>query len=119
MLRGEIWWAAVPMKGSDGKPRPMLIVSDDVFNGNPRYPKVMAVHLTSVVRLEGPYRWEVRFPKGTAGLKKSSIAKCGEVYTLRKPQLQKPGGTVPAPLMRQVDEALSIALGLHSRLRAR
>ncbi|HUG54110.1 MAG TPA: type II toxin-antitoxin system PemK/MazF family toxin [Vicinamibacteria bacterium] len=31
MLRGEVHWASVPMRGPS-KRRPMLIVSDDVFN---------------------------------------------------------------------------------------
>jgi len=68
MLRGELWWARVPMKGSGGKKRPMLVVSDDAFNRNERYTKVMAVHVTSVKRAGGPYDWEVPLPRGTAGL---------------------------------------------------
>jgi hypothetical protein len=37
MLRGEIWWARIPLSGSSGKSRPMLIVSHDVFNQNQDY----------------------------------------------------------------------------------
>lgn len=112
MRRGELWWAAVPMTGSGGKLRPMLIVSADAFNRNDRYPKVMAVHVTSVKRLGGPYDWEVALPRGTAGLKRSSIAKCGEIYTLWKEQLSRAAGTVPAELMHQIDGALATALDL-------
>ena len=83
------------MSGSGRVRHPMLIVSDDVFNTNMRYPKVMVVHITSVKRLHGTYDWEVSLPKGTAGLTRSSIAKCGEIYTLWKEQLQGPAGTVP------------------------
>jgi mRNA-degrading endonuclease toxin of MazEF toxin-antitoxin module len=90
----------------------MLIVSDDVFNENDRYPKVMVVHVTSVKRLGGPYDWEVDLPRGTAGLDRASIVKCGEIYTLWKEQLQGPVGTLPRAAMVQVDKALSIALGL-------
>ncbi len=112
MQRGEVWWAKVPMSGTRGKRRPMLIVSHDAFNQNDRYSKVMVVHVTTVKRLGGPYDWEVEFPRGTAGLERSGVVKCGEVYTLWKDQLQGPAGTVPRTLMRQVDQALAIALGL-------
>ena len=112
MRRGEVWWAKVPMHGSGLKRRPMLIVSDDAFNRNERYQKVMVVHLTSVKRLGGPFDWEVELPRGTAGMKQRSTIKCGEVYTLWKEQLQGPAGTVPPSLMRQVDRALAIALSL-------
>ena len=100
------------MTGSRGKERPMLIVSDDAFNRNESYTKVMVVHLTSVKTLRGPYDWEVAFPRGTAGLERPSIAKCGEIYTVWKEQLQGPPSTVPRAIMHQVDRALSIALSL-------
>jgi mRNA-degrading endonuclease toxin of MazEF toxin-antitoxin module len=112
MKRGEVWWARIPMKGSGDVRHPMLIVSDDAFNLNPRYAKVMVVHITSVQRLHGPYDWEVTLPKGTAGLKRPSIAKCGEIYTLWKEQLQGPAGTVPTVLMSDVDRAVAVALSL-------
>ncbi len=112
MRRGEIWWGKVPMSGSGGKRRPMLVVSDDAFNRNERYPKVMCVHVTTVQRLHGPYDWEVVLPRGTAGLDRTSIAKCGEIYTVWKDQLQDAAGTVPGELMRQVDLALAVALSL-------
>lgn len=112
MLRGEVWWASVPMRGGDPKRRPMLIVSDDLFNRNGRYPKVMVVHLTSVARSGGPFDWEVAVPKGTAGLDRSSTVKCGEIYTLWKEQLRGTLGTLPKALMQKVDRSLAIALGL-------
>ncbi len=116
MLRGEVWWARIPMSGSHGKRRPMLIVSDDSFNQNDRYPKVMVVHVTTVKRLGGPYDWEVELPRGTAGLDRTSTVKCGEVYTLWKDQLKDPVGTAPHAVMRRVDQALAVALSLHEFL---
>jgi mRNA-degrading endonuclease toxin of MazEF toxin-antitoxin module len=92
----------------------MLVVSDDAFNENESYPKVMVVHLTSVERLGGSFEWEVAIPRGVAGLSRSSVVKCSEIYTLWKEQLQGPAATVPRSLMRSVDAALAIALGLGS-----
>jgi mRNA-degrading endonuclease toxin of MazEF toxin-antitoxin module len=114
MRRGEIWWAKIPARGASSKRRPMLVVSDDAFNENERYPKVMVVHLTSVERLGGPFDWEVGIPKGVAGLSRSSVVKCSEIYTLWKEQLQGPAATLPGSLMRSVDGALVTALGLRS-----
>lgn len=112
MLRGEVWWASVPMRGSDSKRRPMLVVSDDAFNRNPRYSKVIVVHLTSVRKAEGRFDWEVAVPRGTAGVERPSTVKCAEVYTLWKEQLRGTLGTIPKAIMQKVDRALAIALGL-------
>ena len=92
----------------------MVIVSDDAFNRNPRYTKVLVVHLTSSKRAGGPYEWEVEIARGTGGLDRGSIAKCAEVYTLYKEQLEAVAGTLPPPLMRNIDRALAVALGLPS-----
>lgn len=112
MLRGEVWWAAPHLPGGSRKRRPMLVVSDDVFNANERYPKVMVVHLTTVHRPGGPFAWEVALRRGVAGLDHASIVKCGEVYTLLKEQLREQVGSLPAALMREVDLALKVALSL-------
>jgi len=112
MLRGEVWWARVPMRGSGSKRRPMIIVSDDSFNQNDLYPKVMVVHITSVKRLGGPYDWEVAIPRGTARLDWAGIAKCSEIYTLWKEQFEGPSGTLPRAIMKKVDRALAVGLSL-------
>lgn len=112
MRRAEVWWASPPMAGGSRKRRPVLIISDDLFHHNERYPKVMAVHLTSVHHLGGPFAWEVDLPKGAAGLAHSSVVKCAEVFTLEKSQLASLIGTLSRDYMRRVDRALAIALAL-------
>ena len=116
MRRGEIWWGAPSLPGGSRKRRSFLIVSGDAFNGNDRYPKVMVVHLTSIGRPQGPFRWEVDVPRGVAGLPASSIVKCNEVYTLLKAHLAESSGTLPASYMERVDHALAIALDLPGQL---
>jgi mRNA-degrading endonuclease toxin of MazEF toxin-antitoxin module len=112
MRRGEIRWSAPALVGVTRKRRPFLVISDDVFNANERYPKVMVVHLTSVQRPGGPYDWEVEVPRGIARLQKASVIKCGEIYTLLKAQLGDLVGTLPRAYLDRVDVALSLALGL-------
>ena len=112
MRRGEVWWIGARGSGASTKRRPWLVVSDDLFNRNPRYDKVMVVHLTSVRRPGGPFAWEVALPKGAANLDRPSVVKCGEVYSRGKDQLQSLVGTLPREVMARVDRALAIALSL-------
>lgn len=112
MRRGEVWWAAPRLAGGSRKRRPLVVVSHDAFNSNDNYPQVMVVHVTSVHRLGGPFDWEVAVPRGVAGLRRASIIKCGEVYTLLKEDLAERCGTLPRPLVARVDHALALALDL-------
>ena len=115
MRRGEIWWGAPALPSGSRKRRPFLVVSNDAFNKNEGYPKVMVVHLTSVTRSLGPFRWEVEVPRGVAGLPSVSVVKCGEVYTLLKAHLGEYLGALPAAYLERVDRALATALGLAMR----
>ena len=112
MLRGEVWWGRPALPGGSRKRRPFLIVSNDAFNRNDRYPKVMVVHLTSVRRVGDEYPWEVVLPRGTATLAVASVAKCGEIYTLLKSHLDGLCGTLRKEQMERVDRALATALSL-------
>jgi len=110
--RGEIWWGAPPLPGGSHKRRPFLVVSDDAFNRNEHYPKIMVVHLTTTTRAGGPFRWEIDVPRGIAGLSVASVVKCNEVYTLLKMHLTAQAGTLPRAYIEHVNRALAITLGL-------
>jgi mRNA interferase MazF len=114
VLRGEVWWGRPALPGGSKKRRPFLIVSNDAFNRNERYPKVMVVHLTSVRRV-GEYPWEVELPRGAAALAVASVAKCGEIYTLYKSYLEALCGTLGDEQMERVDQALATALAIRPR----
>lgn len=114
MRRGEIWWGAPSLPGGSSKRRPFLVVSDDAFNRNERYGKIMVVHLTTATRVGGPFRWEVDVPRGVAGMPAASLVKCGEIYTLLKTHLTTLAGTLPPAYVARVDRALAITLGLRS-----
>ena len=111
MRRGEVHWGVPAIPGGERKRRPFLVVSADAFNANERWTKVLIVHLTSVQRAGGPYDWEVILPRGAANLPRSSVAKCGEIYTLFKSQLIELVGMLARDQMEQVDRALHVALG--------
>jgi mRNA-degrading endonuclease toxin of MazEF toxin-antitoxin module len=110
MRRGEIWWGRPPTVGRARKRRPFVVVSHDAFNTNPSFPKVMVVGVTS--RVGRAYPWELELPRGTAGLPRGSRASCGEIYTFRKEWFDKLGGSLPASLIYDLDDALRRALAL-------
>jgi mRNA-degrading endonuclease toxin of MazEF toxin-antitoxin module len=110
--RGEVRWGEPPIPGAARKRRPFLVVSDDAFNANDRYAKILVVHLTPARRAGGPYEWEVEVLRGVAGLPQSSLVKCNEVYTLFKTQLGPLLGTLPRQHLQAVDRALCVALSL-------
>src|SRR5262249_10238828 len=112
MRRGEIRWGSPPLPGGERKKRPFLVVSDDAFNENEPYEKVMVVHLTSVQRAGGPFEWEVEVPRGVARLPKKSLVKCAEIYTFFKRHLGDVIGTLPRDYLDRVDRALAVGLGL-------
>jgi mRNA-degrading endonuclease toxin of MazEF toxin-antitoxin module len=87
-------------------------VSHDAFNRDEHYAKILVVHLTTARRFGGPYDWEVEIRRGIAGLPAASVAKCNEVYTVFKHDLEAQVGSLPAPLMKSVDRALALALAL-------
>ena len=90
----------------------MVSGSNDAFNANERYPKVLVVHVTSVQRLGGPFDWEVPVARGTAGLRRASVIKCAEVYTLLKDDLTECTGTLSRSLLAEVDQALALVFDL-------
>jgi mRNA-degrading endonuclease toxin of MazEF toxin-antitoxin module len=110
--RGEVWWGRATLTGGSRKRRPLLVVSNDAFNRNPAYPKVMVVHLTSVMRAGGGYPWEFALAKGSAGLPGASVAKCGEIYTMLKSDLEELVGTLRNDQLEKLDGALAVALNL-------
>lgn len=112
MRRGEVWWGKPGVPGLHQKRRPFLVVSHDAFNRDERYRKALVVHLTTTKRSGGPYDWEVDIARGVAGLPEASIAKCNEVYTIFKQDLEKQIGGLPASVMSRIDRALATALAL-------
>ena len=111
MRRGEVWWGGARLQSGSRKRRPFLVVSADIFNANPRYPKVMVVVLTTTPRSTIP-DWEVDLPRGSARLAYASIAKCSEVYTIGKDALDELAGMLTADQMKRVDAALATAFNL-------
>ena len=110
--RGDLYWLDWnPARGSEqaGR-RPSLIVSNDL--GNRMAPTVIVVAVTS--RLSGRrYPFQVGIPLAArSGLVAESTVLCHQLITVSKDRLEGYIGTLPPDLMRRVDDALRVALGL-------
>lgn len=110
--RGQVWWADLdePRGSEPGFRRPLLIVQDDAFNRS-RIPTVLAVVLTSNLRLvDAP--GNVLIPAKAAGLPKDSVANVSQIVTLDRDYLTAPAGKIRGPLLKNVENGLRLVLGL-------
>ena len=111
--RGDIYYADLsPVVGSEqGGVRPVLIIQNDT--GNRYSPTVIAAAITSQTG-------KARLPTHIAlpvnencGLNRDSIILLEQVRTLDKRRLREKMGRLDDGVMRQVDAAIAVSLGLH------
>ena len=108
--RGDVWIASLePPRGREqaGR-RPVLIVSEDLFNRGPAG-LVIALPLTSTLRAV-PSHVVVEPPE--AGLKNTSAILCEAVRSISIERLLERWGPVSSTTMRRVEDALRILMRL-------
>jgi mRNA-degrading endonuclease toxin of MazEF toxin-antitoxin module len=112
--RGDVYWAElVPRSGSEQKGRrPVVVVSHDAFNQVESWRSIIVVPLsTSKAQAQrGPTAIVLR--KGTAGLKRGSVALCHQVTTLDRAKLTKYIGTLPLAKLAELEAGLKAALDI-------
>ena len=110
--RGDIYYADLsPVVGSEqGGVRPVLIIQNDT--GNRYSPTVIAAAITSQT---GKAKLPTHIPLSalSCGLPKQSIILLEQVRTLDKRRLREKMGRLDDGVMRQVDAAIAVSLGLH------
>ena len=110
--RGDLYvldWT--PARGSEqaGR-RPGLVVSNDMGN---RFAPVVTVVAVTARPPRREYPVNVHVPTSVAtGLTRDSTVLCSQLMTVSKDRLGQYVGTLPPDLMRQVDDALRVALDL-------
>ena len=106
MNRGELWTVSGGVYAK--KPRPALIVQDDLFLATE---SVVVIPLTatavdaSIARVEVPT---------TTGIAKPSFAMIDKITTVRRSNLGERIGRVPTALMADIERSLMVFLGLAS-----
>ena len=110
--RGEVWWASLPdpVGSGPGYRRPVLVVQSDEFNHS-RIATVIVLTITSNLRLaQAP--GNVLLPRKATGLSKNSVVNVSQIVTLDKELLTERIGSLPARLVREVEDGLRMVLVL-------
>ncbi|MEA2025322.1 MAG: type II toxin-antitoxin system PemK/MazF family toxin [Chloroflexota bacterium] len=115
MRRGDIHLVDLdPVVGSEAnKRRPAVIVSNDGANlaaGRLGRGVVTVVPVTS--NLERVYPFQVKLPASATGLERDSKAQAEQVRSVAVQRIGARLGTVPPPLLLELDEALRLHLAL-------
>ena len=109
--RGDLYYAELdPIVGSEQAGfRPVLVVSNNI--GNRYSPVIVIVPITSrrMGRKRLPTHVEVRMPEL---LKNDSTALTEQIRTVDKLRLKEYIGSLPDCLMKEVDQALAISIGI-------
>ena len=109
--RGDIYYADLsPVVGSEqGGMRPVLIIQNDV--GNKYSPTVIAAAITSRMgKAKLPTHIDVYAER--AGLSKNSVVLLEQLRTLDKRRLRERMGHLDEDIMREIDTAIAVSLGL-------
>lgn len=111
--RGDIFYADLsPVIGSEqGGVRPVLVVQNDI--GNKYSPTIIIAAITSQInKAKLPTHVEITAPE--YGLPKDSVVLLEQIRTIDKKRLREKIGRFNEEMMRLVDEALKISVGLTS-----
>jgi mRNA interferase MazF len=110
ILRGEIYYVDLnPARGHEmRKTRPAVVVSNDIINDHASV--VIVCPLTGAKDRTSPIH--ILIPKGEAGLKKDSIAHCGQVRAIDKTRLVSKLGQLSANKLEEINVGLRVALSL-------
>ncbi|MDX9917424.1 MAG: type II toxin-antitoxin system PemK/MazF family toxin [Gudongella sp.] len=109
--RGDIYYADLsPVIGSEqGGVRPILVIQNDV--GNKYSPTIIVAAITSQInKARLPTHIEITGPEH--GLPKDSVVLLEQIRTIDKKRLREKIGKFDEEMMRKVDDALKISIGL-------
>jgi mRNA interferase MazF len=112
LRRGEVYLVSFdPTVGHEiNKTRPALVIQNDV--GNRHSPLTIVAAITSKVSVV-PYPVEVVVsPSGANRLETLSAIRLDQIRTIDKQRLIKRLGAVDHSIMKKVDEAIKISMGL-------
>ncbi len=109
--RGDIYYADLsPVIGSEqGGIRPVLIIQNDI--GNKYSPTVIVTAITSQIN-KAKLPTHVEISSEEYGLNKDSVILLEQIRTIDKRRLKDRIGHINEELMVQVDQALTISLGM-------
>lgn len=115
--RGEIWLVSLgaARKGEPGKNRPAIVVSVDEISTESEDELIVVVPLSSS-RTASPLRPEV---SPDEGIERASVAVCRGIRAVTRKRLLRQVGRVNPEILREVEQALRMILGVESGARSR
>ncbi len=87
-LRGEIWWTRFPTDPPDKGRRPVIVVSTDGRNRQPRSNTVLVIPLSTSIHKSRPADLLLR--AGETGLRADSVAQADNISTVNRVDLDEP-----------------------------
>lgn len=115
MLRGEIRLVdfGQPLAGESAALRPAVIVSNDGANSTAaRLGRGVITVVPMTSNVTRVYPFQIFIPAHESGLERDSKAQAEQVRSVSVERVTRAIGSVPAPLMLSVDEALRLHLSL-------
>jgi hypothetical protein len=111
--KGDLYFADLsPVMGSEqGGVRPVLVVQNDV--GNKFSPTIIVAAITSR-KNKADLPTHVAIEAGGNGLSKNSIVLMEQLRTIDKKRLKERIGTIDKTRLPEVNEALSVSLGIEN-----
>ena len=111
--RGDIFYADLsPVIGSEqGGVRPVLVIQNDI--GNKYSPTIIIAAITSQIN-KAKLPTHVEITGQAYGLPKDSVVLLEQIRTIDKKRLREKIGRFDEEMMKYVDDALRISLGLVS-----
>lgn len=108
--RNEIYYADLnPVKGSEqGGIRPVLVIQNDT--GNKHSPTTIVAAITSK---EEKAKLPTHVEVGSCGVERKSLALLEQIRTIDKSRLIKYVGELDGATVKEINEAISISLGLN------
>jgi mRNA interferase MazF len=108
--RGEVWLVNFdPTIGSEiQKTRPALIIQNDI--GNRASPITIVAAITSTQKR--PYPFQVFLPAGEGGIEHDSVVTLNHLRSIDRQRLIRRFGKVSRGIMKQVDQAILVSLGI-------
>jgi mRNA interferase MazF len=107
-----VFWALLdPTRGSEqaGR-RPVIVVSRDAINDNSDV--VVCVPCTDASHSSKIYPSQVRFKRGTGGLRSDSVAMCEQVRAISRKRLADRLGHLDADSLMRLESCLRITFDL-------
>lgn len=110
--RGDVFLARLdPVEGSEqAGTRPVAVLTRDAINANS--PVVVVVPFTDADNPKRIYPSHVWVPRGSAGLRKDSIAKCEQIRAIALSRLVTFCGKLTASQVAELEQAVKVTLAL-------